>query len=389
MNPSEELIGVLTNVLGAQHGVIPLHEPCFRGAEAELVADCIKSGWVSSVGKYVDQFEEDLAAYCGVERAVAVVNGTAALHVCLILAGVKPNDEVLMPSLTFVATANAVGMAGAIPHFVDVERATLGLDPDSLYEYLKNVSVKKVDGLYNKNTGRRITAILPMHTLGHAIRMDRLMEVAELFSLAVVEDAAESLGSYYKGKHTGNFGIASAISFNGNKIITTGGGGAILTNDNDLADRAKHLTTTAKVPHPWEFVHDQKAFNYRMPNLNAAMGVAQLEQMPDFLESKRKLASRYKAAIENAASFRWVDEPLGCKSNYWLNAVELVNASRKDRDSLLSLCNDHGFMARPLWRPMHQLEIYKDCPRSKTDVSESIEKSILCLPSSASLIKCS
>lgn len=251
---------------------VPLHEPTFNKKEVEYVTDCVKTGWVSSVGAYVTRFEEDLAKFVGVKRAVAVVNGTAALHIALKVAGVEANDEVLMPSLTFIATANAVSYCGAIPHFVDVHEETLGMDPFKLDAYLEDISEVRNGELYNKETKRRIKALVPMHTFGHAVHLEELLVLAEKYYLVIVEDAAESLGTYYKGKHTGSFGKINAMSFNGNKIITTGGGGAILTDDEALADYAKHLTITAKVPHKWEYVHDEIGYNYRMPNINAALG---------------------------------------------------------------------------------------------------------------------
>lgn len=266
--------------------IVPLHEPTFDETEIEYVTDCVKSGWVSSVGKYVDRFEQELAEFTGVKRAVAVVNGTAALHIALKIVGVQPGDEVFMPSLTFVATANAATYLQAIPHFVDVSEKTLGLDPVKLEEHIKDIGEMKNGQLMNKQTGRVIRGVVPMHTFGHPVELDLLIEVCGRYNLALVEDAAESLGSYYKGKHTGGFGLVGALSFNGNKIMTTGGGGAILTNDDKLADYAKHITTTAKVPHNWAYEHDEIGYNYRMPNINAALGCAQLLKIPEFIEKK-------------------------------------------------------------------------------------------------------
>lgn len=387
MKPELEFVNILRDVLGNPSEFVPLHEPYFNGEERELVDDCITSGWVSSVGKYVDQFELDLAEFCGVKRAVAVVNGTSALHICLILGGVKPGDEVIMPSLTFVASANAANMVGAFPHFVDVERATLGLDPDKLERHLSAIAESRADGSYNRRSGRRIGAIMPMHALGHPVRMDELLAVSQKWKIPIVEDAAESLGSYYRGKHTGGFGLLSALSFNGNKVMTTGGGGAILTNDDALADHAKHLTTTAKVAHPWEFVHDERGFNYRMPNLNAALGVAQLRQVPDFLLSKRKLAAAYKNAFADCSWLRWVDEPEHCQSNFWLASVELEKSSSGQLERLLKASNDAGFMTRPSWKPMHLLGIYKDMPQSDMSVTNELSRSIVSIPSGVALSK--
>jgi len=385
MKPEESFVQILQEVLGHPKEFVPLHEPYFNGNEGELVQDCITSGWVSSVGKYVDQFEEELAAFCGVKRAIAVVNGTAALHVCLILAGVSPGDEVIMPSLTFVASANAANMLGANPHFVDVERATLGIDPDKLDGHLKSIAEKKPSGVYNKRTGRKISAVMPMHTLGHPVQLDALLVVCESWGIPMVEDAAESLGSYYKGKHTGGFGVASAVSFNGNKIMTTGGGGAILTNDEQLADRAKHLTTTAKVPHAWNFEHDERAFNYRMPNLNAALGVAQLKQLPKFLTAKRDLAMAYQVAFTDCVGVRWIHEPEHCLSNFWLCSVELDTSLLGEMELFLNSCNGAGLMTRPLWKPMHQLDIYSDCVRGDLSITEELSRAVISIPSGVAL----
>jgi len=385
MSPEKEFLTILRDVLGSPSEFVPLHEPCFRGRESELVQDCISSGWVSSVGKYVDQFETNLAEFCGVKRAIAVVNGTAALHICLILAGVEAGDEVIMPSLTFVASANAANMVGAHPHFVDVERSTLGLDPEKLDEHLQSIAERKSDGVYNKRTGRKLAAVVPMHAFGHPVRLNELMQVCKNWGIPMVEDAAESLGSYYRGKHTGGFGLASAVSFNGNKIMTTGGGGAILTNDETLADKAKHLTTTAKVAHPWDFVHDARGFNYRMPNLNAALGVAQLELLPGFLKSKRKLAMAYMQAFDACSWLRWINEPEGGQSNFWLCSVEIENSCVGEIQKLLKLSNESGLMTRPLWKPMHQLEIYANCERGDMKITEELALSVISIPSGVGL----
>lgn len=387
MKPELEFVHILNEVLGNPSQFVPLHEPYFNGEETEMVTDCITSGWVSSVGKYVDQFELDLAEFCGVKRAVAVVNGTAALHVCLILAGVKPGDEVIMPSLTFVASANAADMVGAFPHFVDVEESTLGIDPGKLDAYLSDIGDEKEGALYNRNTGRRIAAVVPMHTFGHPVRLDELLAVCEQRSIPMVEDAAESLGSFYRGKHTGGFGLISAVSFNGNKVMTTGGGGAILTNDDALADRAKHLTTTAKVAHPWEFVHDERGFNYRMPNLNAALGVAQLKQVPGFLRAKRKLAEAYQSAFSECSWLRWIDEPEHCQSNFWLGSLALVEPNAGLLERLLKASSEAGLMTRPIWKPMHLLDIYREMPQSEMTVTNLLAKAVLSLPSGVAVAR--
>lgn len=381
----QDIITALREVLSSDRDYISLHEPQFAGNEWAYVKECLDTGWVSSVGSYVDRLEADLVAYTGVKRAIAVVNGTAALHVCLILAGVKAGDEVLIPALTFIATANAVAYCGAIPHFVDSEERTLGLDPVRLVDYLAERAELRHDGCYNRATGRRIKAVVPMHTFGHPVALDPLLDVCQRFQIELIEDAAESLGSFYKGRHTGNWGRLSALSFNGNKIITTGGGGAILTNDEELAAQAKHLTTTAKVPHRWEFNHDMIGYNYRLPNINAALGCAQLEQLPGFLANKRRLAEYYSAAFESVSGLKFVSEPEFANSNYWLNALLLDEELAAERDNLLALTNDMGLMTRPAWNLMHKLPMFTDCPRMDLRGAESLEKRLINIPSSAFL----
>lgn len=364
---------------------IPLHEPNLGPNTWTYVKECLDTNWVSSVGRFVDRFEQALAEYTGTRRAVVVVNGTAALHISLKLVGVEAGDEVLMPALTFVATANAISYCGAIPHFVDSEERTLGLDPVKLADYLREHAQVRGDGCYNRQTGRRIRAVVPMHTFGHPVDIDRLVEVCREFQLELVEDAAESLGSYYKGRHTGNWGRVSALSFNGNKIVTTGGGGAIITNDESLANLAKHLTTTAKVPHRWAYEHDQIGYNYRMPNINAALGCAQLEQIDDFLNSKRLLAEQYRRTFEGVQGVRLVVEPEFAKSNYWLNALLLDEEYALWRDELLARTNDVGVMTRPVWQLMHKLPMFRGCPRMDLPIAESLERRLINLPSSAGL----
>lgn len=363
---------------------VPLHEPTFNEKEVEYVTDCIMSGWVSSVGSYVTRFEEDLAKFVGVKRAVAVVNGTAALHIALKVAGVEANDEVLMPSLTFIATANAVSYLQAIPHFIDVEWNTLGVDPIALRSHLTEISEVRSGELYNKQTNRRIKALVPMHTFGHPVALEGLVQLCEDFHLVLVEDAAESLGSYYKGKHTGSFGKVNAMSFNGNKIMTTGGGGAILTNDEALADYAKHLTTTAKIPHKWAYVHDEIGYNYRMPNINAALGCAQLEKMDMFIEQKRKMAELYKELLSRLEGVRLFTEYANCRSNYWLQTIILDDSLK--RDDVLMFLNDNGIMSRPIWQPMHLLEIYKHCPKSNLFNTKKLKQKIINIPSSSNYL---
>ncbi|ATP39076.1 aminotransferase DegT [Solibacillus sp. R5-41] len=358
---------------------VPLHEPTFDKKEVEYVTDCIKTGWVSSVGEYVTRFEEDLAKFVGVKRAVAVVNGTAALHIALKVAGVEAEDEVLMPSLTFIATANAVSYCQAVPHFIDVHEDTLGIDPFKLDAYLSDISEIRDGELFNKQTNRRIKALVPMHTFGHAVQLDELVALAEKFHLVLVEDAAESLGTYYKGKHTGSFGKVNAISFNGNKIITTGGGGAILTNDVALADYAKYLTTTAKVPHKWEYVHDEIGYNYRMPNINAALGCAQLEKMPAFIEQKQQLTVKYEKLLEGLDEVRLFQQPKHSESNYWLQTLVLDESL--NRDDVLAFLNEQGVMSRPIWQPMHELEMYKECPAMNLEITNMLKLRIVNIPS--------
>lgn len=380
-----EVLNTLKSVIGQSDQFVGLHEPTFAGNEWDYVKDCLDSTYVSSVGSYVDRFEAMLAEYTGVKRAVAVVNGTAALHVCLLLAGVKTGDEVLLPALTFVATPNAISYCGAMPHFVDSEETTLGLDPRKLAGYLGEIAELRGDECFNRITGRRIKAVVPMHTYGHPVDLDPLLEVCERYHLVLIEDAAESLGSYYKGRHTGQWGKLSALSFNGNKVITTGGGGAILTNDEELGALAKHLTTTAKVPHKWAFCHDLVGYNYRLPNLNAALGCAQLEQLPGFLQRKRDLAEKYRQAFAAVGGVRFFTESEHSQSNYWLNTLLLDESSSVKRDELLVLTNESGIMTRPTWTLMHKLTMYKDCSRMELSVAESLERRLINIPSSATL----
>lgn len=374
----------LQSVLPAQRP-IALHEPNFGGNESAYVQECVSTGWVSSVGKFVDRFEKDLAEATGSRHAVVVSNGTSALHVALALAGVAAGDEVLVPALSFVATANAVSHCGATPHFVDSCDTTLGLDPQALRAHLGRVAEKTAGGWRNKATGRRLAAVVPMHAFGHPVDIDGLMAVAGDFGIPVVEDAAESLGSLYHGRHTGTFGVCGSLSFNGNKIVTTGGGGALLIQDAALAARAKHLTTTAKRPHRWEFVHDEVAWNYRMPNLNAALGCAQMERLPAYVEAKRRLALRYEAAFAGDPQLTLVTEPAGCRSNYWLNAVKVQGADLALRDKLLALANDSGIMVRPVWRLLNSLPMYRECPAAPLPVAEHLERTLINLPSSPGL----
>ncbi len=358
---------------------IPLHAPVFRGRERELVLDTIDSTFVSSVGAYVDRFEKDMATFTCSQRAVAVMNGTAALHIALKLADVLPGDLVVTQSLTFVATCNAIAYCSAEPLFVDVDRHTLGLSPTGLDAWLSEHALIDDNGDCRTRVGhRRIRACLPMHTFGHPVELDALITVCERWHLILVEDAAESLGSYYKGTHTGTFGKVGVLSFNGNKIMTTGGGGMLLTDEN-IGKRAKHLTTTAKVPHPYEFVHDEIGYNYRLPNLNAALGCAQLERLPVFIESKRDLATRYIEFFKGT-DLQPIVEPEDCRSNYWLNGVICQDGAQ--RDALLKATNDAGVMTRPIWTLMTRLPLYTHALRGPLGNAEWLEARVVNLPSS-------
>lgn len=364
---------------------IQLHTPSFEGNEWKYVKECLDTGWVSSVGKFVDQFEVNLAEYTGSKYCIATANGTLALHAALLLAGVKENDEVLIPDLTFVATANAVSYIRAVPHFVDVTLDTLGVDPIALHRWLTEIAVVKNGETYNRQTGRPIKALVVMHTFGHPAQLEELEQICKKFNLILIEDAAESIGSFYKGRHTGLHGKVAILSFNGNKTITTGGGGAILTQDPEIAVAAKHLTTTAKVPHPWRFFHDQVGYNYRLPNINAALGCAQLEQLNNFVERKRSIASRYRQFFKNIDGLKFFLEPQHCRSNYWLNTLLLDKADRSVLDSVLKATNESGLQTRPVWDLMHTLPAFSANPKMSTPVSEDLADRIICLPSGPAL----
>jgi perosamine synthetase len=372
-------------VLGDPRDGIALHEPELGSVETARLQDCIESGYVSSVGEYVGRFERMLCAYTGAGYAVAVVNGTAALQVALRLVGVEMGDEVLVPSLSFVATANAIVHVGAIPHFVDSDSYTIGLSPSALDEHLASVVERTPHGLRNRQTGRRVAAVVPMHAFGHPVDMEGLLSVTERLGLPIVEDAAEALGSTYRNRHMGTFGVLGTLSFNGNKIVTTGGGGAILTDDAQLAARAKHLTTTAKRPHRWEFFHDEVAWNYRLPNLNAALGCAQMERLPSFLGRKRLLSQRYQRVFANTVGVEFIAEPAFCRSNYWLNTIRLNSAESGTRDRVLAVLNDAGYQSRPVWNLLHELPMFAHCPRAGLSTARRLAATLINLPSSAKL----
>ena len=372
-------------LLRVSEGFVPLHEPEFLGDEEKFVLDCLRSGWVSSVGQYVDRFETEIASVCGTAHGVAVVNGTAALEVALRVVGVMSGDEVLMPSLTFIATANATHHLGAVPHFVDVEERTLGLDPVALRMYLDTIAARQNGVTVNAHTGRRLAAMVPMHVFGHPVDMCALEEVARDFDIALVEDAAESLGSTLADRPCGSLARIAALSFNGNKILTTGGGGAVVTDDPDLAKRAKHLSTTAKVPHKWAFHHDEIGYNYRMPNINAALGLAQMAQLDTRLAQKRALAQRYIDAFDESEGVAVFAERPGTKANYWLNTLVLSPEIAPGRDTILAALNNAELMARPIWEPLHTLTIYAHCPRADLPITADLARRIINVPSSAKL----
>jgi len=381
----QRCLDALKSVLGESSSGIPLHEPTFAGNEWHYVKSCLDSGWVSSVGEYVSLFEQKLVEYTKIPYAVAVVNGTAALHICLILSDVKPNDEVLLPALTFVATANAVAYCGAVPHFVEANEENLGIDVEKLKSYLSENTEIRNNHCFNKITGRRIKAIIPVHIFGHPVDMFALQSVAKAFCLTIIEDASESLGSYYHDQHTGGFGDVACISFNGNKVITTGGGGAILTHNEEWARRAKHLTTTGKRPHQWEFFHDIVAYNYRLPNLNAALGCAQLEQLGELVEMKRCLTNHYQRAFESITGVSILRELPHTKSNYWLNALILDEPNGQWLQDFMTAASDMKYMLRGLWTPLNRLPMYQDCPKMDLTITGRLYDSVISLPSSPRL----
>lgn len=362
-------------------GNIILHDPRFIGNERKYLLDAMDSNFVSSVGQYVSKFEKAIAEFTGSKYAVAAVNGTSALHICLLLAGVEKGEEVITQPVSFIATCNAITYTGAKPVFVDVSLKTMGMSPESLELFLKENASKHPDGkTYNNKTGKRFAAVVPMHTFGHPCEIDQIAEICKTYNIPLVEDAAESIGSYYKGLHTGRFGMLSALSFNGNKVITTGGGGMILTENEELAKLAKHITTTAKIPHPWEYRHDYTAYNYRLTNLAAALGLGQIEQCNFFIQEKRKLTDAYNRFFKDQEDVTFFTEPENCRSNYWLNAIILKNHDA--RDEFLQFTNDHGIMTRPIWVLNNKLEMYRGCQCGDLSNAEWLEDRVVNIPSS-------
>ncbi|WP_243310610.1 LegC family aminotransferase [Fundidesulfovibrio agrisoli] len=379
MDSFEQIVRIVRAAHRAPEGFVPLHAPVFGGNEGAYVQQTIDSTFVSSVGAFVDRFEAMLRDITGAACAVATVNGTAALHAALRLAGVEPGDLVLTQTLSFAATCNAVAYCGASPAFADVDADTLGLSPDALRDFLETNCERAGGQVREKASGRRVAACVPMHTFGHPCRIEAIAEICAAWGIPLVEDAAESLGSASGGRHTGTFGLMGTLSFNGNKIVTCGGGGAILTNDEALGRRAKHVTTTAKVPHRWLYRHDELGFNYRLPNLNAALGCAQLERLPGFLADKRALASEYAEAFKGLP-LAFVDAREGTTPNFWLNALFLED--RDQRDAFLEFSNDSGVMTRPVWEPLHTLPMYAQAPRGPLDISLDIADRLVNIPSS-------
>lgn len=376
---TENFISFVRELYGTKE-FIPLHVPTIGEREKARVMETLETGFVSSVGVHVQEFEERVAEFTGTGHAVAVVNGTAALHTCLILAGVEPGDEVITQSLTFVATCNAISYQRAIPLFVDVAQETLGMCPDALRAFLEMNAVREDDGgCRNRETGRIIRACIPMHTFGHPLRIAEVADVCRKWGIVLIEDAAESLGSYRSDSHTGNCGQMSAVSFNGNKTITTGGGGMVLTKDLELANRARHFTTTAKKPHPYLYHHDMIGYNYRLPALNAALGCAQMESLPGFLKNKRETAAAYREWFAQTDNM-FLDEPEMCRSNFWLNGF--LCADQTEREVVLRKTNTAGVMTRPIWEPMHRLSMFRDCPRGPLDTTEWLAERVVNVPSS-------
>tara|TARA_B100000795_G_scaffold218808_1_gene172985 strand:+ start:333 stop:1472 length:1140 start_codon:yes stop_codon:yes gene_type:complete len=376
-----EFINFVRDIYGTTKK-ISLHEPKFIGNEKKYLNQCIDTNFVSSIGKFVDKFEKKIAKYTGVKHAIATNNGTSALHISLILAGVEQDDEVITQPLNFVSSCNAISYCKARPIFIDVDRATMGMSPSALRSFLEKNTIIVNKKCINKKTKKIIKACIPMHSYGHPCHIDEIKKLLKKYYIFLIEDAAESLGSFYKNKHTGTFGKLGVISFNGNKIITAGGGGCIITNDKTLANKAKHLTTTAKVTHKWDFNHDMVGYNYRMPNINAALLVAQLEKLNDFIKNKRNLANKYKVFFKKT-DYNFFKEPKNCKSNYWLNSIILKN--KTERDQFLKKTNSNGIMTRPIWILMNKLPMFKNAQCVELKNSHWLEERVVNIPSSAIL----
>lgn len=381
-----ELLDLMRHVLPEEGGPYALHEPEIGGAEEGLVLETLREGFVSYAGRHVTLFERQLAEVCGVKAAVAVVSGTAAIHIVLEAYGIGANDEVLCPALTFIASANAISHAGAVAHFVECSEANFGIDAARLDKYLEKIAVKTNGVWCNRATGRRLAAILPVHVFGHIGDIAALRAISAKWNIPIVEDSTEALGSRDEANLLFHSGVASVLSFNGNKIVTTGGGGAVLTDDGDFAKRLKHLTTTAKLPHAWRFDHDEVGYNYRMPNINAALGMAQLDRLDGFVANKRRLADIYRRACAGMQNWRFIEEPAGTQSNYWLNAVMLPSADVTLLDQTLAELHGARYFCRPCWTPMHKLPIYAGNPRDDLPVTEALANRIICLPSSPKLV---
>ncbi len=379
---AREIVEALRSV--APNGGL-LHAPTLEGNAWAYVKKCLDTGWVSTAGAFVERFEAMLCEVTGAAHAITTVNGTAALHAGLMLAGVGPEDEVIVPALSFVAPANAVAYVGAVPHFADCEERTMGIDPARLASYLEEIAEPRDGGCLNRRTGRRIAALICVHVFGHPADLDALSEVCARFGITLIEDAAESLGTLYKGRHTGCDGLLAALSFNGNKIATTGGGGAILTDDAALADEARHMTTTAKLPHAWEFDFDRIGYNYRLPNINAALGCAQLECLEAFVARKRALAEAYRRAFAGVAGVRVFEEPDFARGNYWLNVILIDRDRASAKDAVLETLNQAGFQSRPAWKPLHRLPMFAECPRMELPLAEDLYARLINIPSGAGL----
>jgi perosamine synthetase len=376
-----QIVDIIKKILGKGHH--SLHEPYFCGNEWKYVKKTLDENYVSSIGSFVNKFEDQIKRFTKSKYAIPVVNGTEALHLSLVACGVNSNDEVLVPTITFVGTANAVTYSGATPHFVDSELETLGIDPIKLEKYLEKITIKKGKFYFNKKTKRRIKAILPVHIFGNICKIDKILEIAKKYNLVVIEDAAEALGSFFKNKHAGTFGSIGCFSFNGNKILTTGGGGAIITNNRLLAKKLKHLSTTAKINHRWEYIHDEVGYNFRMPNLNAALGSAQIENLKKFLSSKKKLFLRYYKEFSKLNEVRLIQNPKLSSSNNWLNTIFIKNSSIKKRDKVLNLAHKNQIYIRPVWTPLHQLKHFRSMPKMNLENAKKIYISCLNLPSSS------